>query len=332
MFRFLHPWWLLLLVGLPAAIGWIRRRDAGRSRSVRFSALALLDGLPRSWAARLRHGLLTGLRVAGLVLAVIALARPQAGHSEEEILTRGIDIMVVIDHSGSMAAEDFKPRNRLHVAKEVVAGFIGGRRHDRIGMVTFAARALTLCPLTLDYMLVQQALEEIELARKDEDGTAIGMGLASAVNRLRRSQAKSRVIILLTDGRNNRGHIDPLTAAQVARAFDVKVHVIGVGTQGEARFPIDDPMFGKRYAMMRVDLDEETLTGIANATGGLYFRATDSESLLRIFEQIDALERTDIKVRQYVQYAELFAYFLWPSALLLGLEQLLRHTWLRAIP
>jgi len=332
MFRFLHPAWLLLLIALPAAVWYLWRKRRQVQLSVRFSSLDLVRGLPRSWAGRLRPLLLAGLRLAGLALAVLALARPQAGQREEELLTRGIDIVVALDHSGSMAAEDFKPSNRLQVAKEVVENFIDGRQHDRIGMVTFAARAVTRCPLTLDYGLLQQALEETELARKDEDGTAIGMGLASAVNRLRRSDAKSKVIILLTDGRNNRGQIDPLTAAQAARTFGIKAYVIGVGTEGEAPFPIEDPMFGKRYAMMHVDLDEGTLTQIAGTTGGLYFRATDSQSLLKVFEQIDALERTDLKVRQHVLYAELFPFFLWPAALLLILEQLLRHTWLRSIP
>lgn len=332
MLRFLHWPWLFLLAALPLAL-WLRLRLRRRERTaVRFSSLGLVEGLPRSWGARVRSPLLAGLRLVGLALAIVALARPQAGHSEEELLTRGIDIVVVVDHSGSMAAEDFKPRNRLHVAKEVVSDFVGGRRHDRIGMVMFAARAVTLCPLTLDYGLLHQALEEISLAGKEEDGTAIGMGLASAVNRLRRSDAKSRVIILLTDGRNNRGQIDPLTAAQAARAFGVKVYVVGVGTEGEAPFPIEDPMFGKRYAMMRVDLDEGTLTRIAEITGGLYFRATDSESLLGIFEHIDSLERTELKVRQHVLYAELFPWFLWPASIALLLEQALRHTWLRAIP
>jgi len=331
-FRFLHWPWLVLLLALPLVL-WLRRRARRRdTTAVRFPSLGLLDGLPVGWAARLRRPLLAGLRLAVLALAVTALARPQAGHSDEEILTRGIDIVVVVDRSGSMAAEDFKPRNRLHVAKEVVADFINGRRHDRIGMVTFAARSLTVCPLTLDYGLLQRSLEEIGLARKDEDGTAIGMGLANAVNRLRRSDAKSRIIILLTDGRNNRGQIDPLTAAQTARTFGIKVYVVGVGTEGEAPFPIDDPMSGTRYALMRVDLDEGTLTRIAEITGGLYFRATDSESLLSIFENIDSLEKSDLKVRQHVTYAELFPFFLWPAAVLLALEQVLRQTWLRAIP
>jgi Ca-activated chloride channel family protein len=331
MFRFLHPLWLAALLAGPLWL-WIRRRRGSGDRTwVRFPSLEMAAGLPRTWAARLQPAL-PWIRAAGLALAVVALARPQAGHSEEEILTRGIDIVVTIDHSGSMAAEDFKPRNRLHVAKEVVSDFIAGRRHDRIGMVKFAARAVTLCPTTLDYGLLHEALGEIELARKDEDGTAIGMGLASAVNRLRRSDAKSRVIILLTDGRNNRGQIDPLTAAQAARAFGIKVYVVGVGTEGEAPFPIEDPMFGKRYALMRVDLDEESLTEIARLTGGLYFRATDSESLQKIFDHIDSLERSDLKVRQHVLYAELFPVFLWPAAALLALEQVLRHGWLRRVP
>ena len=332
MFRFMHPAWLLLLLALPVAVWLIRRGQTHRRVFVRFPSFSLLDGLDQSWPARLRPWLLMGLRLAGLALAVLALARPQAGHSEEELLTRGIDIVIAIDHSGSMAAEDFKPRNRLHVAKEVVTRFIEGRKHDRIGMVSFAARSLTLCPLTIDYGLLLDALDGIDLARKDEDGTAIGMGLASAVNRLRRSDATSRVIILLTDGRNNRGQVDPLTASQLASTYGIKIYSIGVGTEGEARFPIDDPMFGKRYAMMRVELDEETLTQVAELTGGYYFRATDSQSLSRIFERIDALERSDIKVRQHVLYAELFPFFLWPAAVLLVLEQLLRATWMRTIP
>ncbi|HZI95124.1 MAG TPA: VWA domain-containing protein [Patescibacteria group bacterium] len=330
MIRFASGWLLfaLAIVPLVALAHWLTLK---RSRgSVRMSDVSLVKGTRASVWTRLRHAPIV-LRLAALSLLLVAFARPQAGSSQEEILTRGIDIMLVMDNSTSMAAEDFKPRNRLAVARSAVASFIQGRKNDRIGLVVFAGRGYTRCPLTLDYDILQQLLGNVDLATQDE-GTAIGMGLVTAINRLRDSDAKSRVIVLLTDGRNNRGEIDPSTAASLAQSLGIKVYTIGVGTRGEAPYPIQDPFFGKRYVYLRADIDDETLTEIAKQTGGQYFRATDAESLVSIFKQIDGMEKTDIKVRHYLRYTEMFGWLLLPGAVLLFAEIGLATTRLRRLP
>jgi len=231
-----------------------------------------------------------------------------------------------------MKTEDFKPKNRLEVAKDVVAQFVRGRRNDLMGLVVFAANAYTRCPLTLDYGVLVDLLSQVDITPREEDGTAIGMGLATAVSRLKDARGKSKVIILLTDGRNNRGQIDPLSGARLAQALGIKVHTIGVGTAGEAPYPIDDPILGRRYINVQADIDEETLQQIAAATGGQYFRATDSQALKQIFSTIDRMERTDLKVRGYTRHTEQFAWFLYPGALLILLELALARTLLRTLP
>jgi Ca-activated chloride channel family protein len=230
-----------------------------------------------------------------------------------------------------MAAEDFRPRNRLAVAKEAVAAFIEGRRSDRIGLVVFAGRGYTACPLTLDYDVLLEILAGTFLAERDE-GTAIGMGMAMALNRLRDSDARSKVVVLLTDGRNNRGAIDPSTAASLAATLGIRVYAIGVGARGEAPFPVQDPILGKRYVYLRADIDENTLRSIATSTGGRYFRATDRESLHQILVEIDALEKTEIKVKHYTHYSELFPLIAWPAFGLLMVEMVLASTRLRRLP
>ena len=330
MMRLESPWLLLLLLAVPAVLlrAWMAQRR--RQASVRYSDLGLLKGMQPSWAVRLRR-LPLALRVTALALLVVAMARPQAGSAQEEILTRGIDIVLAVDNSTSMAAEDLKPRNRLAVAREAVGNFIAGRKNDRIGLVVFAGRGYTRCPLTLDYDVLRELLSGVDLATQDE-GTAIGMGLVTAVNRLRGSDAKGRVIVLLTDGRSNRGEIDPTTAAQLARSFGIKVYTIGVGTKGEAPYPIQDPLLGRRYVYMRADIDEETLTTVAQTTGGEYYRATDAASLEQIFAKIDTLEKTELKVRHYTRYAELFPWLLWPGVGVALVEMALAGTRLRRIP
>jgi Ca-activated chloride channel family protein len=325
------PQWLALLGLVPILAGlhlWTLRKGKG---SLRFPGLAIFSRIRPAWTLRLRH-LPFILRMLALVLLTVAMARPQAGQSEEEVLTEGIDIMLALDVSGSMRTEDFRPKNRLVVAKDVVAMFVHGRRNDRIGLVAFAANAYTRCPLTLDYGVLLDLLERTDFATREEDGTAIGMGLSTAAARLKDSAAKSKVIILLTDGRNNRGQIDPLTAARVAQALGIKVYTIGVGKEGEAPYPIDDPLMGRRYIMVTADIDEEVLRGIATPTGGQYFRATDSKSLKGIFERIDRLERTEMQVRGYTRRAERFAAFLYPGAILIGIELLLGATFMRRLP
>ncbi len=330
MIRMMSPWMLLGLLAVPAIIirAWLasRRLKAG----VTYSDLGLLKGLRPSWAVRMRH-LPLALRAGAVALLVVAVARPQAGSAHEEILTRGIDIVLAMDNSTSMAAEDLKPRNRLVVARDAVSSFIEGRKNDRIGLVVFAGRGYTRCPLTLDYNVLRELVGRVELATQDE-GTAIGMGMVTAVNRLRDSDARSRVIILLTDGRNNRGEIDPTTAAQLAKSFGIRVYTIGVGTKGEAPYPIQDPLLGRRYVYMKADIDEETLTAVARATGGEYYRATDASSLQEIFGRIDALEKTELKVRHYTRYRELFPWLLWPGVALGFVELTLAGTRLRRIP
>jgi Ca-activated chloride channel family protein len=268
--------------------------------------------------------------MAALALLIIAFARPQSGIKGEEVTTQGVDIVLTVDISSSMKAEDIKP-NRVEAAKQVAREFIKGRKNDRIGMVVFAADAFTQCPLTLDYGILLSFLDEISIGMI-EDGTAIGMGLATAVNRLRTSAAKSKVIILLTDGRNNRGEIDPQTAADASRAFGIKIYTVGAGTHGTALFPYDDPFFGRRYIPMPVDIDEATLREVADKTGGSYFRATDRQSLADIFKEIDALEKTEIKVTEFTRYSELFHIFVWLAMVFLLDEIILANTRFRKIP
>jgi Ca-activated chloride channel family protein len=331
MFRFASWGPALVLAVLLAALGIVLWRRGGRQASLLFPTSGPFAALPRGPAVRLRH-LPQGLRIAALLLLIAAFARPQTGRQEEEVLTEGIHIVLAVDVSGSMRTEDFKPRNRLEVAKEVVGEFVRNRRNDLIGLVVFAANAHTRCPLTLDYGVLLDLVRQLTVAPRDEDGTAIGMGLATAVARLEDSRAKSRVIILLTDGRNNRGQIDPLSGARLAQALGIKVHTIGVGTEGEAPYPIDDPILGRRYINVQADIDEPTLQQIAQATGGQYFRATDARALRGIFGRIDRMERTEIRVRGYVRRAERFAWALYPGAALVLAELLLGLTVLRRVP
>ncbi len=328
-FRFADPQFLLLLLVIPLLIFWYFKKQKGRGATLKFSHLGFVKEIQRASSVQARH-LLFILRLFVLTLLILGFARPQSGIKGEEVITQGIDIILAMDISSSMLAEDIKP-NRVEAAKQVAAEFIKGRKNDRIGMVVFAGEAYTQCPLTIDYGILLNFLNQIHVGMI-EDGTAIGMGLATAVNRLRNSKAKSKVIILLTDGRNNRGEIDPITAAQTAQAFDVRIYTIGAGTRGTALYPVNDPFFGKRYVPMRVDIDETTLQKIADMTGGKYFRATDRASLNKIYQEIDKMEKTKIKVKEYTRYSELFYYFVGGAVLLLLGEIGLANTKLRKIP
>ncbi len=328
MFRFEHPL-LLLLLALVPLVAWLSLRR-GRERSVAYSSLDLLLGAGLEAAAWKRHGKLA-LRLAVLSLVIFGLARPQTGRSKHTEYAEGIDIMLVLDTSGSMQAQDFEPRNRLHVAKEVVKEFIAKRSQDRIGLVVFAADAITQCPLTLDYALLTKLVDSVDFGMLD-DGTAIGVALATACNRLRHSDAESRVVILLTDGQNNSGMVDPATAARVAESLDVKVHTIGVGTRGRAPMPVDDPVFGRRLVSVDVDIDEPTLRQIAEITGGHYFRATDRSELQEIYDRIDRMEKSKVASETYVEYTDRFLWFLLPALGLLVLELGLEQTLLRETP
>jgi Ca-activated chloride channel family protein len=329
MFRFDDPLVLVLLLFLPLLFWAQRRWESRRWGALRFSALdaARRSGKGRSRWAHLIPGL---LRILALAALIAALARPQTGVTSESILTEGVDIVLAMDVSSSMLAEDLGP-NRLEAAKEVAAAFVQGRRNDRIGLVAFAGEAYTQAPLTLDYGVIVGLLDEMQVGMI-EDGTAVGMGLATAVKRLQASDAESKVVILLTDGRSNRGEIGPTTAAQLAQALDVRVYTIGAGTQGTARVPIDDPRLGRRYVNIRVDLDENTLREVADLTGGHYFRATDRESLESVFAEIDALETTEIQVENFTRYGERFPPILGAGLLLLLVEIGLANTVLRRLP
>ena len=311
---------LFALVVIPLLIWrrvWLMRRGQG---SLQFASTMALEGIRPSWTIHARH-VLFGLNMLALGLAITALARPQKGTQSEEILSEGVDIVVALDASGSMAAEDFEPRNRFSVAKQVVNKFIEDLQHDRVGLVVFAAKALTRCPLTLDYGALSGVLNATELGTI-EDGTAIGNALATSLNRLRESKAKSKVIILVTDGMNNRGEIQPLDAAEMAKSLGVKIYTVGVGSTGMARFPINDPVYGKTYTDMKVEIDEDSLKQIANITQGLYYRATDRPSLEKIFADIGRLEKTKIKVKTYTHYNERFPAFLFPALALILLGKL----------
>jgi len=328
-FRFSEPQFLTLLLLIPLLGFWYFKRQRGKGATLRFSHLGFVKEVHRPSATRARH-ILFVLRMFVLSLLVLAFARPQSGIRGEEVITQGIDIVLAADISSSMLAEDIKP-NRVGAAKQVAAEFIKGRKNDRIGMVVFSGEAYTQCPLTLDYGILLSFLDEIRVGMI-EDGTAIGMGLATAVNRLRMSEAKSKVIILLTDGRNNRGEIDPVTAAQAAQAFDIKIYTVGAGTRGTALYPVNDPFFGKRYVPIRVDIDEDTLMKIADMTGAKYFRATDRKRLGAVYREIDEMEKTKIKVKEYTRYSELFYYLVGIGMVLFLGEIGLAHTRFRKIP
>jgi Ca-activated chloride channel homolog len=309
-----NPRLLVLLIIIPLLIWRYVHRVRQGQGSLQFASTLALEGIRPSWTVHARHALF-GISMLALALTIIALARPQKGVQSEEVLTDGVDIVIALDASGSMAAEDFEPRNRFFVAKLVAGKFIENLHQDRAGLVVFAAKALTRCPLTVDYNVLLDVLNNTQLGTI-EDGTAIGNALATCLNRLRQSKSKSKVIILVTDGVNNRGEIQPLDAADIAHALGVKIYAIGVGTTGTARFPIDDPVYGKTYANLQVEIDEASLKRIAEITGGLYYRATDRPELEKIFSDIGRLEKTKIEVKTYTHYNERFGEFLFPALIL----------------
>jgi Ca-activated chloride channel family protein len=264
------------------------------------------------------------LRVVALAGLIVAVAQPRSGARAERVNSDGIDIALTVDISSSMLAEDFQPQNRMEVAREKLKRFVLGRTTDRVGLVAFSGEALTQVPLTTDYPVVLAAIDNLQVGQL-EDGTAIGTAIATAANRLRNSPGRSRVMVLLTDGENNRGAIDPRTAAQAAGAFGIRIYTIGVGSEGMAPVPVGRGLFGLRYENRPVKIDEPLLTEIANTTGGRYFRAKDAAALQAIYEQIDRLERTAVEAKAFIRYTERFR---WP--LLLGVFALLAELWLRA--
>lgn len=321
----------LILPLLMIYLWWIRKHAT--LHAIRFSELEGVRQIPKTSAVKLLP-LLKVIRFIVIALLIFTLARPQLSQSQERRFVEGIHIFLALDVSESMRAEDFKNANRLQTAKSVIRDFLRNRESDQIGLVVFPGESFTICPLTLDYSFLIERLDDVEIAMGGQlkDGTAIGDAIATATYRLRDSEAKTKIAILLTDGENNVGTIDPKTAAALAQSFDIKVYTIGMGKEGGARIPYEDTTFGKRYREELTYLDEDTLKQIANTTGARYFRATDVESLKNIYAEIDKLEKTKFKVVNYTERKELAAYFLIPAALLLGLEIVLSNTILRKIP
>jgi Ca-activated chloride channel homolog len=324
---FADPGLLLLLLIVPAMIAFYVIKQHKATAAFHVPGLQQFDNAGSTFRNYLRH-FLFALRTVGIALLIIALARPQATDKFQDVSTEGIDIVLTLDISGSMLARDFKP-DRLEASKNVATEFISGRPYDRIGLVVFSGESFTQCPLTTDHAVLINLLREIQ-SGMIEDGTAIGMGLANAVNRIKDSEAKSKVIILLTDGINNRGEIAPATAAGIAKTFGIRVYTIGVGTQGMAPYPVQTP-FGIQYQNMPVEIDEAILKDIAQTTGGRYFRATDNDKLVQVYSEIDKLEKSKIDVRQFTRKEEKY---LTPAIIafcLLIIELFLRITVLRKL-
>lgn len=323
-----NPEFLYGLAIIPLLVFWYVRRQSAATSDIRYSTLLPFTKLQPSLKERLRHVPFI-LRVLVIALLVVGFARPRTSSQGENIYTEGIDIAMLLDISGSMLAEDFKP-NRIEAAKQVASDFVDGRTTDRIGLVIFAGQSFTQCPMTTDYRVLKGLLRQVKPGMV-EDGTAIGLAIAQGVNRLKDSKAKSKVMILLTDGVNNKGEIDPITAAQIAQTFGIRVYAIGVGTIGEAPYPVQTP-FGIRYQNVPVDVDEKTLQQIALMTSGQYFRATNNRSLKAIYDEIDELEKTKIEVKAYRSYMELFYKWVIVGLAALLLEFILSTTVFRKLP
>jgi Ca-activated chloride channel family protein len=328
---FQEPLYGLLLLIIPIIVIYSKTRR--RSGTIAYSRTSSFQRIGVSWRARLLP-LLDALRVIVLVLVILGLMRPQKGLDEIRVTGEGVDIVLAIDVSTSMRAEDFeidgKRQNRLYVVKEVVEEFIANRPGDRIGIVVFAGVPYTLSPLTWDHDWLIRQLDNVRTGMV-EDGTAIGSAIVTALNRLKESDAKSKVVVLLTDGLNNAGDVPPETAAEAAKALGYKIYTIGAGTKGLAPYPVES--FGRiLYQDVKIDIDDELLESVAEATGGRYFRATDTDSLRSIYAEIDRLERTEIEMPKYMEYEELFRFFVIPAMILLVVEFILRETIFRRLP
>ena len=333
-FRFASPWFLSLLLLLPVLVAWpLLAKRWTRPAGLRYTSITLAGRPTRSLRMALRPAL-NALRILALALVILALARPQTGQARDIVRGQGVDIALALDISGSMASLDFEPANRLEAAKSVISDFVGKRVYDQIGLVVFASNAFSQSPPTTDHNVLLRLLDRTELSTKlgIDDGTAIGMGLANAGNMLKDSDATSKVIILLTDGVNNAGEIDPLTAAEAAKALGMKVYTIGMGKPGQVPVPYNDPLLGPTTRLVESEIDEETLQQIADATGGLYFRAQDTAGLQQIYDQINGLEKSEVEVQVFTRYRELAGWFLLPALALILVELLLRHTLFRALP
>ena len=310
--EFGQPYYLLLILILPLLVLWYFKKGQNQEATIRFSNLELIS------KSVIRNGKMKNMffiigRLFIMLLIIFALARPRLSDTIRESKTEIVDILLVIDHSSSMLAQDFKP-NRLEAAKEVAKKFIKNREGDRLGLIVFAGEPYIQCPLTRDINVLLEFTDEIEIIDQEHDGTAIGMAIANSINRLRESDTKSKTIILLSDGSNNQGELDPITAAGLAAKFDIKIYTVAAGTHGLAPYPVTDAWGRQVIQKVQVDVDEESLKEIAIITGGQFFRATDNKSLLKVYEDIDALERTEIEVKEYQNYTELYSWFTIPAA------------------
>lgn len=324
--RFASPGYLLLLLLLVPLAWWELKKRTG---TVKFSDTSFLK--EHSSPGKIYKAIFAAFNIITLAFVILALARPQQGRIYEEVETSGVDIMLCLDISGSMQAEDYHPKNRLFVAKERAKEFVQKRSGDRIGLVIFSAQVLTQCPLTLDRKILTDLIERVHFGML-QDGTAIGMGLATAVNRIKDSRAREKMIILLTDGSNNAGEIDPLTAAELARSYNIKVYSIGVGSKGPVPVPVDHPYYGRIYIQQEIHFDMKTLEEISARTGGKAFLATDAEALKLIYEEIDRMEPTTFKVMQHTLYSEKAGTFMLLALVIALINILLSVTFLRRLP
>jgi Ca-activated chloride channel family protein len=333
-FQFASAWILSLLLIVPLlGISYVFARGRTKPATMKHSATSLARDLPRSWKITLRP-VLNILRLAIITLTVLALARPQIVQGRETISGEGVEIALALDISGSMASLDFEPKNRLEAAKQVISDFIEERPYDKIGLVVFASEAFSQSPLTLDRRMTARSLDQVELATdlNLDDGTAIGLGLANAANMLTNSDAESKVIILLTDGVNNSGQIDPLTAAEASKALGIKVYTIGAARPGQVQVPVQTLLGGRDVVYQESVLDEEILQQVADITGGKYYRAEDTAGLRAIYDEINQLEKSEVEVQVFNHYTELAGYLLVPALLILILELALRKTVFRSNP
>ncbi len=325
---FANKYFLLLLLIIPILVYWHFVYKKKSINVIQYPTLQTIQNIKVSIREKLQD-LPFILRTLSILFVIFALARPQSTFKSEVVKTEGIDIILAIDISSSMLAEDLKP-NRIESAKKVLQQFISQRKNDRIGLVVFSGVSFTQCPLTIDYSILLNAIQNLKNGII-EDGTAIGLGIANSVNRLKESKAKSKVIILLTDGVNNRGEIDPLTAAEISLEYGIKIYTIATGTYGTAPYPFETP-FGRQYQMVPVEIDEKTLQQVSKRTGGKYYRATDNSSLRKIYSEIDKLEKSKIDIRSYRRHKELFYIPLAIGLILLFIEVALSQTWFRRIP
>ncbi|MCJ7534355.1 MAG: VWA domain-containing protein [Anaerolineales bacterium] len=330
-FQFAAPWLLMLILIIPLlATRYFLNKKVNLPATIKYTKTNLMHGLPTSWRIKLRP-LGFVLRMLAISLAILALARPQFVQGRETITGEGVEIALALDISGSMASLDFEPSNRLDASKQVIGDFVAERQYDKLGLVVFASEAFNQSPLTLDHNMLTRSLDQVELATDlgIEDGTAIGLGLANAANMLANSDAESKVVILLTDGVNNSGQIDPLSAAEAAKALGIKVYTVGAARPGQVPVPVQG---SSQVVYQESVLDEETLMQVADITGGMYFRAEDTSGLKAIYDEINTMEKSMVEVQVFNQYTELAAIFLIPAVLIFLVEIVLRNTIFRINP